>query len=44
MVEYKTKEPPGTLIVDTQNTYLYLVLEKGKRSRSMPTQSIRTSG
>jgi lipoprotein-anchoring transpeptidase ErfK/SrfK len=33
MVEYKTKEPPGTLIVDTQNTYLYLVLEKGKAMR-----------
>ena len=31
LVDYKTKEPPGTLIVDTQNTYLYLVLEKGKR-------------
>ena len=30
IVGYKTKEPPGTLIVDTQNTYLYLVLEKGK--------------
>jgi lipoprotein-anchoring transpeptidase ErfK/SrfK len=33
MVDYKTKEPPGTLIVDTQNTHLYLVLEKGKAMR-----------
>ena len=33
LVDYKTKEPPGTLIVDTQNTYLYLVLEKGKAMR-----------
>ncbi|MFZ2138457.1 MAG: L,D-transpeptidase, partial [Xanthobacteraceae bacterium] len=30
---YKTKEPPGTLIIDTQNTHLYLVLEKGKAMR-----------
>src|ERR1700738_467655 len=33
LVDYKTKEPPGTLIVDTQNTFLYLVLEKGKAMR-----------
>jgi lipoprotein-anchoring transpeptidase ErfK/SrfK len=33
MVDYKTKEPPGTLIVDTQSTFLYLVLEKGKAMR-----------
>jgi len=33
VVDYKTKEPPGTLVVDTQNTYLYLVLEKGKAMR-----------
>jgi lipoprotein-anchoring transpeptidase ErfK/SrfK len=33
LVDYKTKEPPGTLIVDTQITYLYLVLEKGKAMR-----------
>jgi len=25
-VEYFTKEPPGTIIIDTPNTYLYLVL------------------
>jgi lipoprotein-anchoring transpeptidase ErfK/SrfK len=33
LVNYQTKEPPGTLIVDTKNTYLYLVLEKGKAMR-----------
>jgi lipoprotein-anchoring transpeptidase ErfK/SrfK len=32
-VDYKTKEPAGTLIVDTQNTYLYLVLGNGKAMR-----------
>jgi lipoprotein-anchoring transpeptidase ErfK/SrfK len=33
LVDYYTKEPAGTLIVDTQNTYLYLVLGKGKALR-----------
>ena len=33
LVEYKTPEPPGTIIVDTSNTYLYLVLENGKALR-----------
>jgi lipoprotein-anchoring transpeptidase ErfK/SrfK len=33
MVNYRTKEPAGTLIVDTQNTYLYLVLGNGKAMR-----------
>src|SRR5688572_614169 len=32
-VDYRTKEPVGTLIVDTQNTYLYLVLGGGKAIR-----------
>jgi lipoprotein-anchoring transpeptidase ErfK/SrfK len=32
-VDYKSKEPPGTLIVDTQNTYLYVVLGNGKAMR-----------
>jgi lipoprotein-anchoring transpeptidase ErfK/SrfK len=32
-VDYKTKEPAGTIIVDTQNTYLYLVLGNGKAMR-----------
>lgn len=32
-VEYWTKEPVGTLIVDTSNTYLYLVLGEGKAMR-----------
>src|SRR5499426_1839145 len=33
LVDYSTKEPAGTLIVDTQNTYLYLVLGQGKALR-----------
>src|SRR6516225_5404201 len=32
-VDFRTKEPAGTLIVDTQNTYLYLVLGNGKALR-----------
>jgi lipoprotein-anchoring transpeptidase ErfK/SrfK len=33
MVDYRTKEPAGTLIIDTGNTYLYLVLGTGKAMR-----------
>lgn len=33
MVDYETKEPAGTLIVDTPNTFLYLVLGNGKALR-----------
>jgi lipoprotein-anchoring transpeptidase ErfK/SrfK len=33
MVDYQTKEPAGTLIIDTPNTYLYLVLGNGKAIR-----------
>jgi lipoprotein-anchoring transpeptidase ErfK/SrfK len=33
LVDYFTKEPAGTIIVDTQNTYLYLVLGNGKALR-----------
>ena len=33
LVDYKTPEAPGTIIVDTSNTYLYLVLENGKALR-----------
>jgi len=32
-VDYKTKEPAGTIVVDTQNTHLYLVLGNGKAMR-----------
>jgi lipoprotein-anchoring transpeptidase ErfK/SrfK len=32
-VNYRTREPAGTIIVDTQNTYLYLVLGGGKAVR-----------
>jgi lipoprotein-anchoring transpeptidase ErfK/SrfK len=33
LVDYRTKEPSGTIIVDTPNTYLYLVLGDGKALR-----------
>jgi lipoprotein-anchoring transpeptidase ErfK/SrfK len=33
VVNYPTNEPPGTIIVDTPNTYLYLVLGHGQAMR-----------
>jgi lipoprotein-anchoring transpeptidase ErfK/SrfK len=33
MIDYNTREPAGTIIIDTPNTYLYLVLGKGKAMR-----------
>jgi lipoprotein-anchoring transpeptidase ErfK/SrfK len=33
LVDFPTKEPSGTLIVDTPNTYLYLVMGNGKAIR-----------
>src|SRR5262249_41911494 len=33
LVDYRTKEPAGTIIVDTPNTHLYLVLGDGKALR-----------
>ncbi len=33
VVDYKTKEPPGTIIIDTPSTYLYLVMGNGKALR-----------
>jgi lipoprotein-anchoring transpeptidase ErfK/SrfK len=33
LVDYSTKEPAGTVVVDTPNTYLYLVLGNGKALR-----------
>jgi lipoprotein-anchoring transpeptidase ErfK/SrfK len=33
MVDYPSREPAGTLIIDTPNTYLYLVLGGGKAMR-----------
>jgi lipoprotein-anchoring transpeptidase ErfK/SrfK len=33
VVEYPTNEAPGTIVVDTPNTYLYLVLPGGKAIR-----------
>jgi lipoprotein-anchoring transpeptidase ErfK/SrfK len=33
MVSYSTREAPGTIIIDTPNTYLYLVLGNGQAMR-----------
>jgi lipoprotein-anchoring transpeptidase ErfK/SrfK len=33
MIDYRTKEPAGTIIIDTPHTYLYLVLGNGKAIR-----------
>ena len=33
IVEYRTSEPAGTIIIDTPNTYLYLVLRNGRAIR-----------
>jgi lipoprotein-anchoring transpeptidase ErfK/SrfK len=33
MIDFRTKEPAGTIIIDTPNTYLYLVLGNGKAMR-----------
>ena len=32
-VDYRTKEPAGSIVIDTPNTYLYLVLGGGKAMR-----------
>jgi lipoprotein-anchoring transpeptidase ErfK/SrfK len=32
-VDFATKEPPGTIVVDTPHTYLYLVLGNGRAMR-----------
>src|SRR6516162_3937154 len=33
IVDYRTTEQPGTIVIDTPNTYLYLVLGTGKAMR-----------
>jgi lipoprotein-anchoring transpeptidase ErfK/SrfK len=33
MVDYSTKEPAGTIVIDTSHTYLYLALGNGKAMR-----------
>jgi lipoprotein-anchoring transpeptidase ErfK/SrfK len=33
VVDYRTSEAPGTIIIDTPNTYLYLVMPGGKAMR-----------
>ena len=33
LVDYPTREPAGTIVIDTPNTYLYMVLGNGKAMR-----------
>jgi lipoprotein-anchoring transpeptidase ErfK/SrfK len=33
IVDYRTNELPGTIVIDTPNTYLYLVLGNGRATR-----------
>jgi lipoprotein-anchoring transpeptidase ErfK/SrfK len=33
LVSYQTNEPPGTLVIDTANTHLYLVMGNGQAMR-----------
>jgi lipoprotein-anchoring transpeptidase ErfK/SrfK len=33
MVDYQTKEKPGTIVIDTNNRFLYLVMKDGKARR-----------
>ncbi len=33
LVDYQTREPAGTIVIDTAHTYLYLVLGRGKALR-----------
>ena len=33
LVDYRTKHPPGTIVIDTASTYLYLVMPNGKALR-----------
>jgi lipoprotein-anchoring transpeptidase ErfK/SrfK len=33
LVDFPSKEPPGTIVIDTPNTFLYLVLGHGKAMR-----------
>jgi lipoprotein-anchoring transpeptidase ErfK/SrfK len=33
IVDYQTKEKPGTIVIDTNNRFLYLVMEGGKARR-----------
>jgi lipoprotein-anchoring transpeptidase ErfK/SrfK len=33
LVTYKTAEKPGTIVIDTSNRYLYMIMENGKAMR-----------
>ena len=43
IIEYRTKEPAGTIIIDTPNTYLYLVIGKGKAMRTASASAAKAS-
>ena len=41
--DYNTREPTGTIIIDTSNTYLYLVLDKAKRFATASASAAKAS-
>jgi lipoprotein-anchoring transpeptidase ErfK/SrfK len=43
VVDYQTVEPPGTIIIDTPNTYLYLTIDHGKAIRYASASVVRAS-
>jgi lipoprotein-anchoring transpeptidase ErfK/SrfK len=43
VVDYRTNELPGTIIIDTPNTYLYLVLGNGRALRYASASAARAS-
>jgi lipoprotein-anchoring transpeptidase ErfK/SrfK len=42
VVSYPTREAPGTIIIDTPNTYLYLVIGNGQAMRTA-SESVATA-
>ena len=43
VVDYPTGEPPGTVIIDTPNTYLYLTLGNGRRCVTASASAAKAS-
>jgi lipoprotein-anchoring transpeptidase ErfK/SrfK len=43
MVNYNTSEAPGTIVIDTPNTYLYLVLGAAARSATASASAATAS-
>ena len=43
VVAYNTSEAPGTIVIDTPNTYLYYVLGKAARSATASASAAKAS-